>query len=81
MWLLNSKSTDKSPWKLTEISLFLVLQPESLSNSNFLILWEEGVDGTLLAVWNVYWTPLFKFGFNPSLIDGILNVLPYELAS
>ena len=26
-------------------------------------------------------TPLFKFGFNPSLIDGILNVLPYELAS
>ena len=25
--------------------------------------------------------PLFKFGFNPSLIDGILNVLPYELAS
>ena len=22
-----------------------------------------------------------KFGFNPSLIDGILNVLPYELAS
>ena len=26
-------------------------------------------------------SPLFKFGFNPSLIDGILNVLPYELAS
>ena len=26
-------------------------------------------------------TPLFKFGFNPSLIDGILSVLPYELAS
>ena len=26
-------------------------------------------------------TPLFKFGFNPSLIDGILNVLPYELTS
>ena len=24
--------------------------------------------------------PLFKFEFNPSLIDGILNVLPYELA-
>ena len=26
-------------------------------------------------------TPLFKFGFNPSLIDGILNVLPNELTS
>ena len=26
-------------------------------------------------------SPLFKFGYNPSLIDGILNVLPYELAS
>ena len=25
--------------------------------------------------------PFFKFGFNPSLIDGVLNVLPYELAS
>ena len=26
-------------------------------------------------------SPLFKFVFNPSLIDGILNVIPYELAS
>ena len=26
-------------------------------------------------------SPLFKFVFNPSLIDGILNVLPYELAT
>ena len=26
-------------------------------------------------------SPLFKFGFNPSLIDGILNVIPHELAS
>ena len=25
-------------------------------------------------------SPLLKFGFNPSLISGILNVLPYELA-
>ena len=24
--------------------------------------------------------PRFKFGLNPPLIDGILNVLPYELA-
>ena len=23
--------------------------------------------------------PCFKFGMNPPLIDGILNVLPYEL--
>ena len=30
---------------------------------------------------NSAFAPLFKFGFNPSLIDGILNVLPYELAS
>ena len=26
-------------------------------------------------------SPLFKFGSNPSLIDGILNTFPYELAS
>ena len=26
-------------------------------------------------------SPRFKFGLNPSLIDGILNVLPYELVS
>ena len=26
-------------------------------------------------------SPLSNFGYNPSLIDGILNVLPYELAS
>ena len=25
--------------------------------------------------------PRFKFGLNASLIDGILNVLPYDLAS
>ena len=25
--------------------------------------------------------PCFKFGLNPSLIDGILNVFPYEQAS
>ena len=25
--------------------------------------------------------PRFKFGMNPPLIDGILNVLPYELVS
>ena len=25
--------------------------------------------------------PRFKFGLNPPLIDGILNVLPYELVS
>ena len=30
--------------------------------------------GALLSI-----PPLFKFGFNPSLIDGILNVLPNEL--
>ena len=26
-------------------------------------------------------SPLFKFGFNPLLINGILNVLTYEQAS
>ena len=26
-------------------------------------------------------TPRFKFGLNPPLIDGILNVLSYELVS
>ena len=30
------------------------------------------------SVGRAHWA---KFGFNPSLIDGILNVLPYELAS
>ena len=31
--------------------------------------------------YDMHISPLFKFGFNPSLIDGILIVLPYELAS
>ena len=35
----------------------------------------------MIQVISEYITPLFKFGFNTSLIDGILNELPYELAS
>ena len=40
------------------------------------ILW-----GHAFKTSTVYIPPLFKFGFNPSLMDGILSVLPYELAS
>ena len=31
-------------------------------------------------LWQKSIAPLFKYGYNPSLIDGILNVFPYELA-
>ena len=51
-----------------------------LRNGGFLTssLWGAFCSSAIPWIYFPHWA---KFGYNPSLIDGILNVLPYELAS
>ena len=51
------------------------------NETNWSIECTPGYWNSMFVLLTLSGPPLFKFGFNPSLIDGVLNVLPYEQAS